>query len=256
MAFEDNFEENNYEEDNEPHVGSGRLMSSSYQSRGGQKHLRRASSGEAFDTMDEDDKDGFDIQSLSVVEAEFMYDQADESVGSGVSNSTASTQSSGTDVTSSASSAPKKTINLDAFNIIKVIGKGFISFGYYDSSSTDNNLVLGSFGKVFLVRLKSRGTIHAMKVLKKDHIIKKNQVEHTKTERSVLGYIRHPFIVGLTMAFQTTDKLFFVLDYCAGGELFFHLGKTGRFTEERSKFYAAQITLALEYVHQLNIVYR
>lgn len=49
------------------------------------------------------------------------------------------------------------------------------------------------------------------------------QVEHTKTERNVLGYVKHPFIVGLNMAFQTRDKLFFVLDYCAGGELFFHL---------------------------------
>ena len=49
------------------------------------------------------------------------------------------------------------------------------------------------------------------------------QVEHTRTERSVLGYVKHPFIVGLNMAFQTRDKLFFVLDYCAGGELFFHL---------------------------------
>ena len=68
-----------------------------------------------------------------------------------------------------------------------------------------------------------------MKVLKKDYIIRKNQVEHTKTERSVLGYIHHPHIVGLHKAFQTADKLFFVLDYCAGGELFFHLGKVGRF---------------------------
>lgn len=58
------------------------------------------------------------------------------------------------------------------------------------------------------------------------------------------------------MAFQTPDKLFFVLDYCAGGELFFHLGKVGRFPEDRAKFYAAQITLALEYVHSLDIVYR
>ena len=55
---------------------------------------------------------------------------------------------------------------------------------------------------------------------------------------------------------KTADKLFFVLDYCAGGELFFHLGKVGRFPEERAKFYAAQITLALEYVHGLDIIYR
>ena len=58
------------------------------------------------------------------------------------------------------------------------------------------------------------------------------------------------------MAFQTSDKLFFVLDYCAGGELFFHLGKVGRFPEERAKFYAVQIILALEYVHSLDIIYR
>jgi len=92
--------------------------------------------------------------------------------------------------------------------------------------------------------------------LKKEFIIRKNQVEHTKTERSVLGYVHHPFIVGLAMAFQTTDKLFFVLDYCSGGELFFHLGKTGRFPEDRAKFYAAQITLALEYIHNLGVIYR
>lgn len=54
-------------------------------------------------------------------------------------------------------------------------------------------------------------------------------MEHTKTERNVLGYINHPYIVGLTMAFQTADKLFFVLDYCSGGELFFHLGNVSRF---------------------------
>ena len=114
----------------------------------------------------------------------------------------------------------------------------------------------GSFGKVFLVRDKARGSLHALKVLKKDYIIRKNQVEHTKTERSVLGYMHHPFIVGLTMAFQTNDKLFFVLDYCAGGELFFHLGKVGRFPEDRARFYAAQITLALEYIHGRDIIYR
>ncbi|CAM9095189.1 unnamed protein product [Heterosigma akashiwo] len=58
------------------------------------------------------------------------------------------------------------------------------------------------------------------------------------------------------MAFQTRDKLFFVLDYCAGGELFFHLGKVGKFPEPRARFYAAQIVLALDYVHKLDIIYR
>lgn len=130
-------------------------------------------------------------------------------------------------------SAPR----LDSFKIIKVIGKG-------------------SFGKVFLVREKQTNEMFALKVLKKDNIIKRNQVEHTKTERSVLGYVKHPFIVGLNMAFQSKDKLYFVLDYCAGGELFFHLGKVGKFSEQRACFYAAEITLAIDYVHGLDIVYR
>lgn len=154
------------------------------------------------------------------------------------SAATSSTSTIGS-IASSMSAPPlkKKTISLDAFAIIRVVGKG-------------------SFGKVFLVRDKAKQTLHALKVLKKEYIIKKNQVEHTKTENSVLKYVHHPYIVGCTKAFQTADKLFFVLDYCAGGELFFHLGKVGRFEEPRAKFYAAQITLALAYVHSMDIVYR
>lgn len=111
-------------------------------------------------------------------------------------------------------------------------------------------------GKVFLVREIKTGQIYALKVLRKDNIIKRNQVEHTKTERSVLGYVQHPFIVGMNMAFQSKEKLYFVLDYCAGGELFFHLGKEGRFPEARARFYAAEIILAISYVHSLDIIYR
>lgn len=133
--------------------------------------------------------------------------------------------------------APVSSPSLNSFKMIKVIGKG-------------------SFGKVFLVREKQTNEMFALKVLKKDNIIKRNQVEHTKTERSVLGYVKHPFIVGLNMAFQSKDKLYFVLDYCAGGELFFHLGKVGKFSEHRACFYAAEITLAIDYVHDLDIVYR
>jgi len=132
---------------------------------------------------------------------------------------------------------PESPPRLDAFKMIKVIGKG-------------------SFGKVFLVKEIKTSQMFALKVLKKDNIIKRNQVEHTKTERSVLGYVKHPFIVGMNMAFQSRDKLYFVLDYCAGGELFFHLGKLGKFTESRSRFYAAEIILAISYVHSLDIIYR
>ncbi|KAJ0408871.1 hypothetical protein ATCC90586_007969 [Pythium insidiosum] len=131
----------------------------------------------------------------------------------------------------------KEKVSLDDFIMIKVIGKG-------------------SFGKVLLVKKKDSGLVYAMKVLRKENIIKRNQVEHTRTERHVLGYVRHPFIVGLNYAFQTDEKLYFVLDYCAGGELFFHLGKVQRFPEHRARFYAAEITLAIEYVHNLDIIYR
>ncbi|KAF0720212.1 Aste57867_481 [Aphanomyces stellatus] len=133
--------------------------------------------------------------------------------------------------------APEGKVTLEDFHLVKVIGKG-------------------SFGKVLLVRKRDNGLVYAMKVLRKENIIKRNQVEHTRTERHVLGYVRHPFIVGLNYAFQTVDKLYFVLDYCAGGELFFHLGKVQRFKEPRARFYAAEITLAIEYVHNLDIIYR
>jgi len=168
-------------------------------------------------------------------------------------------------------------VRLRDFHLLKVIGKG-------------------SFGKVLLVRKRDTDAVYAMKVLHKANVIKRNQVEHTMTERSVLEYIRHPFIVALRYAFQTKHKLYFVLDYmpgrptsqsidqstaahllgllcstisrsavlclvvlcCAvsGGELFFHLGKAGRFTESRAKFYAAQIILALEHLHAHSVIYR
>jgi len=131
----------------------------------------------------------------------------------------------------------RQKVGLRDFSLLKVVGKG-------------------SFGKVMQVRKKDTGRIYAMKVLHKANIIRRNQVEHTKTERNVLGRIVHPFIVGLNYAFQTHDKLYFVLDYCAGGELFFHLGKEGHFAEERARFYTAQIVLALEHLHGLNVVYR
>lgn len=163
---------------------------------------------------------------------------------------------------------PVSAPRLDSFKMIKVIGKG--SFGKHGRLSchycmirilitSRSNFFIPFFvfaGKVFLVKEIKTGEIFALKVLRKDNIIKRNQVEHTNTERSVLGYVRHPFIVGMNMAFQSKDKLYFVLDYCAGGELFFHLGKLGKFPEPRARFYAAEIILAISYVHTLDIIYR
>jgi len=128
-------------------------------------------------------------------------------------------------------------VGLADFSLLKVIGKG-------------------SFGKVMLARKRDSGRVYAMKVLTKRTVAERKQVDHTVTERAVMGRISHPFIVGLKYAFQTSDKLYFVMDYCPGGELFFHLGKEGRFHEGRAKFYAAQILLALEHLHSMGVVYR
>ena len=95
-----------------------------------------------------------------------------------------------------------------------------------------------------------------MKVLSKPNIVKRRQVEHTNTERRVLGNINHPFIVRLHYAFQTNEKLYFVLDYAAGGELFYHLSRMKKFSEATTKFYCAEITLALDALHKHDVVYR
>jgi serum/glucocorticoid-regulated kinase 2 len=93
-------------------------------------------------------------------------------------------------------------------------------------------------------------------VLRKEAIIARKQVAHTRAEKSILQKIQHPFIVNLNYAFQTEDKLYMILDYVNGGELFFHLKKDGKFSEERVRFYAAEITLALAHLHSFDIVYR
>ncbi|CAK4084830.1 unnamed protein product [Aphanomyces euteiches] len=114
----------------------------------------------------------------------------------------------------------------------------------------------GSFGRVLLVRKKYQNELYAMKILSKQSVLQKEQVEHTRTERNVLGSIDHPFIVRLHYAFQTTKQLYFVLDYCPGGDLFFHLSRVGCFPEAIARFYAAEISLALVHLHEHGIVYR
>lgn len=135
------------------------------------------------------------------------------------------------------SAEAKQKVGLHDFDLVRVIGKG-------------------SFGKVTLVRKKTTNQLYAMKVLSKPNIVKRKQVEHTKTERRVLGTINHPFIVRLHYAFQSEDKLYFVLDYASGGELFFHLSRMKRFPEPTTRFYCAELTLALDALHQHGVVYR
>jgi len=87
-------------------------------------------------------------------------------------------------------------------------------------------------------------------------LIKRRQIERTKTERRVLAVANHPFIMKLHFAFQNTEKLYLVLDYCPGGELFFHLCKHRRFPERVARFYAAELLLAIGHLHSIGIIYR
>ncbi|KAL7420623.1 Serine/threonine-protein kinase [Cryptotrichosporon argae] len=115
----------------------------------------------------------------------------------------------------------------------------------------------GTFGRVFQVRKKDTKRIYAMKVLSKKEIVAKKEVAHTIGERKILQRsLECPFLVGLKFSFQTEKELYFVTDYKCGGELFWHLQKEGRFSEDRARFYIAELVLALEHLHKYNIVYR
>merc|ERR1719403_433888 len=116
----------------------------------------------------------------------------------------------------------------------------------------------GSFGKVFLVRKnsgKDSGSLYAMKVLKKASLKIRDRIR-TKMERNILADVNHPFIVKLQYAFQTEGKLYLILDFLRGGDLFTRLSKEVMFTEEDVKFYLAELALALNHLHSVGIIYR
>lgn len=138
----------------------------------------------------------------------------------------------------------------------------------------------GTFGRVYLVRHRPTSKYYAMKTLRKTEVVRLKQVEHINSEKAILSSIRHPFIVNLYVlpthifyfdscfrcshcifiyryrSFQDEKYLFMIMEYVIGGELFSHLRRAGRFNNEVTRFYAAEIVLALEYLHSLNIVYR
>ncbi|XP_076939783.1 serine/threonine-protein kinase AtPK1/AtPK6-like [Bidens hawaiensis] len=133
------------------------------------------------------------------------------------------------------------------FEIMRVIGKG-------------------SFGKVFQVRMKMKGKsvisgdhedgIFAMKVMRKDTIIKNNHVDYMKAERDILTKVVHPFVVQLRFSFQTKTKLYLILDFINGGHLFFHLYRQGIFSEDQARVYTAEIISAVSHLHERGIVHR
>lgn len=95
-----------------------------------------------------------------------------------------------------------------------------------------------------------------MKVLSKALVVKRNQVEHTQAERAILESIDHPFLIKLRYAFQTPTKLYLVLPYLRGGEVFYHLKQKKRLELALARFYVAEIVLGVGHLHAVGIVYR
>jgi len=130
------------------------------------------------------------------------------------------------------------------------------TFASVDEFEMFDTLGTGTFGRVRLVQYKQESSYYALKILKKSEIIRLKQVDHIKSEVTLLRQLNHPFIVNLLGHFQDEKKLYMVLEYVHGGELFSHLRREGRFPDDTSRYYAAEIVLAFAYMHSMNIVYR
>ena len=125
----------------------------------------------------------------------------------------------------------KEEAKLEDFELIKIVGKG-------------------TFGKVFQVRHVKSNKIYAMKCIRKDVVIENEQMDSLKLEKEILYHIQHPFIVGMDYVFQNQFRIFFIMDFIEGGELFRHLVKVRRFPENQARFMIAQVAIALGHLHE------
>ncbi|KAK6262182.1 hypothetical protein QUC31_007998 [Theobroma cacao] len=114
----------------------------------------------------------------------------------------------------------------------------------------------GAFGRVFLARKRATGDLFAIKVLKKADMIRKNAVESILAERNILISVRNPFVVRFFYSFTCRENLYLVMEYLNGGDLFSLLRNLGCLDEDMGRVYIAEVVLALEYLHSLNVIHR
>ncbi|PAA82223.1 hypothetical protein BOX15_Mlig009922g1 [Macrostomum lignano] len=115
----------------------------------------------------------------------------------------------------------------------------------------------GSYAKVLQVEHKQTRRIYAMKVIKKELVTDEEDIEWVQTEKHVFEQAtNHPFLVGLHSCFQTDSRLFFVIEFVNGGDLMFHMQRYRKLSEDSARFYAAEISCALHFLHQKGIIYR
>lgn len=189
---------------------------------------------------------------------EWLLSRFTNSEGAGISNSSASGVSRREELVRELKSSGK------LHNILKP------NAGEPDDSSTEEQgegvclndfellavLGRGGFGKVMQVKHITTGIVYAMKILKKSELKRRRQVERTQTERTILANVRHPFIVCLYYAFQNEQKLYMVMDFVQGGDFFTLMRKFKRLPEEWVKIYIAEIAMALQHLHDMDVVYR
>lgn len=132
----------------------------------------------------------------------------------------------------------KDTIaKFDDFEFLRVLGKG-------------------TFGKVYLAVNRSTRKIYAVKTIRKDVLIETDQVESTKLEKEILFSCKHPFLVSMEFVFQSDLRLYFVMKFVRGGELYKYFLQKRRFPEHQVRFYGAQIAMAIGYLHGRGIAHR
>jgi hypothetical protein len=144
------------------------------------------------------------------------------------------------DLKISGSFSSLRKVTIDDFNFIAVLGRG-------------------AFGKVMLATEKYSGTLYAVKALKKDFIIQNDDIRSVKLEKTIFqaaSQHHHPFLVNLHSSFESSTRIYFVMEYVAGGDLMCHIQARRRFQQGRARFYAAEVLLAIQFFHQNSIIYR